>query len=197
MDRKPPPSSRAGTRRRPTGAATRDEEALALVRRYAPRLETWLRRKGVSDDDRGDILQEIQIAAAKRADQLLAAAKPEAWLRRVAHRRYADLCQQVAKRGRQEPLDGLDLPRLSRTVSSKLGWKEVFTRCSAELPNDDCRAIFRFWHRDGLQPHEIARALNEQGSRNTAGGIYTPTIVQQRLRRDIVPRLKSLLAEGR
>lgn len=169
--------------------------ALQLLQRSEGALEGWLRRKVPLPEDRADVMQEIRLAVAKRPAALLAADEPEAWLRRVAARRWADLLKAKARRGREEPIEELDLSRMSRTVSSKVGWKRLFERCGDDLPSDDCREILVLWHKHGLQPDEIARVLNERGRRNTRGGSYTPTIVQQRLRRDIVPCLKKLLHE--
>jgi DNA-directed RNA polymerase specialized sigma24 family protein len=162
----------------------------ALLRSVA---DGWLSRKRVPPEDRNDLIQEVWEDIVARPELIAAARIPRAAIHTIVHRRYVDYVRR-RRRNPQVLLDSLPsvAPILSRTASSKIGWKRLVARCREGLPDETSRRILTLLYEKGMLPAEIANVLRAEGLRNKQGGTFNANTVSQKIRREILPALAEL-----
>jgi len=144
-------------------ATDRDRSAFAgLYNYYAPRLKSFMLRRGVSPDVAEDVVQEAMVNVWRKAHQFdVSKASTSTWIFTIGRNAHIDLVRK-SKRPELDPNDPALVPDAPPEPTTVIGAAQNATRIGevlADLPAEQREVLYLSFFED--KPHgEIAAQLN-------------------------------------
>lgn len=142
-----------------------DQRALAVImQRYTAKLVRYGNRFLASDDDIGDIVQDVFISVYQNAKDFDSTRRFSPWIYRIAHNAFVDALKKRAK----GPVYGLDFDRVvphpiyedpAESEKEKEEMRVLLEKHLEELPSE-YREIIDLHYFEGFKYQEIADILH-------------------------------------